>query len=112
MTIDPENDRISIVRQCELVGVSRSRFYYEPVIESEENLSVMRKLDEQYLHTPFFGVERLLVLLVGMGYKINRKRLRRLMRLQGWQTLYPTPRTTRVDSGPGLISTHTFLEVF
>lgn len=97
MMIERENDAISIVRQCELVEVSRSGFYYEPVKESEENLAIMRKLDEQYLHTPFFGVERLLVLLVGMGYKINRKRLRRLMRLQGWQTLYPTPRTTRID---------------
>ena len=97
MMIEPENGHISIVKQCELVEVSRSGFYYEPVKEREENLSVMRQLDEQYLHTPFFGVERLLVLLVGMGYKINRKRLRRLMRLQGWQTLYPTPRTTRID---------------
>ena len=88
---------LSIVKQCELLGVNRSGLYYEPVPESEENLSIMRLLDAQYLKTPFYGVERLLVLLVVMGYQINRKRLRRLLRLQGWQTLYPTVRTTRID---------------
>ena len=88
---------LSLVKQCELLEVSRSGLYYEPVKESEENLSIMRLLDEQYLKTPFYGVERLLVLLVVMGYRINRKRLRRLLRLQGWQTLYPQARTTRID---------------
>ncbi|NTS43579.1 IS3 family transposase [Flavisolibacter sp. BT320] len=77
--------------------MSRSGLYYEPVKESAENLQVMRTLDEQYLKTPFYGVERLLPLLVALGYRINRKRLRRLMRLQGWQTLYPQPCTTKVD---------------
>jgi len=58
----------------------------------------MRILDEQYLNTPFYGLKRLLPLLVGLGYKINIKRLRRLMGLQGWQTLYPKPRTTKADA--------------
>jgi len=89
---------LPLAKQCELLGISRSGLYYEPVRESEENLAIMRWLDEQYLQTPFYGVERLLVLLVVLGYTINHKRLRRLMKLQGWQTLYPVPCTTRTDA--------------
>jgi len=97
MMIEKDHPQLSIVKQCELLEISRSGFYYQPVPETEENLSIMRWLDEQYFKTPFYGVERLLVLLIVMGYKLNHKRLRRLMRLQGWQTLYPKPRTTRID---------------
>lgn len=97
MQIEKNHPELSIVKQCELLQISRSGLYYEPVQESDENLSIMRWMDEQYLETPFYGVERLLVLLILLGYKINRKRLRRLMRLQGWQTLHPQPRTTRID---------------
>lgn len=97
MMIDKEHKNLSVVKQCDLLDVNRSGFYYEPIKESEENLALMRMMDEQYLKTPFYGVERLLVLFVVMGYKINRKRLRRLMKLMGWQTLYPPPRTTRID---------------
>lgn len=95
--IERDHSKLSVVRQCELLTVSRSGFYYTPAPESEENLAIMRFLDQQYLDTPFYGVERLLVLLVACGWLINRKRLRRLMKLQGWQTLYPRPRTTRAD---------------
>jgi len=95
--IDKKHEALSIVKQCELLDVCRSGLYYEPVPESEENLSLMRQMDEQYLITPFYGVERLLVVYVVLGYKINRKRIRRLMGLMGWQTLYPTPGTTRID---------------
>lgn len=95
--IDKSNSELSIKGQCELLGISRSSFYYKPVPESEENLAIMRYLDEQYMETPFYGVERLLVSLVMMGYKINVKRLRRLMKLVGWQTIYPAPKTTKID---------------
>lgn len=98
MLIDPLYKKISIVKQCELLAVNRSGLYYEPLPESEENLSIMRVLDEQYFKTPFYGTERLLILLILMGYKINKKRLRRLMRLQGWKTLYCAPRTTKIDA--------------
>ena len=97
LLVKEDHPGLSVVRQCELLSVSRSGLYYEPVKESKENLAIMRLLDEQYLRTPFYGVERLLVLLVVMGYRINRKRLRRLLILQGWQTLYPAARTTRID---------------
>jgi putative transposase len=99
MLLEKENKELSVVKQCELLQISRSGLYYEPVQESAENLSILRLLDEQYFKTPYYGVERLLVLLIVLGYKINRKRLRRLLKLQGWQTLYPMPRTTRIDPG-------------
>ena len=95
--VDKQHTALSVVKQCELLQISRSGFYYQPARESLENLDILRVLDEQYLKTPFFGVEKLLVTLIVMGYKINRKRLRRLMKIQGWQTLYPQPHTTYTD---------------
>jgi putative transposase len=89
-----KKEEISLRHQCELLSLHRSGLYYTPSSESEENLSVMRFLDEQYLSTPYYGVERLLALLILKGYRLNRKRLRRLMKLVGWQTLYPQKRTT------------------
>jgi len=97
MMVEQGRGELSITGQCDLLSISRSGFYYEPVPESAENLAIMRLLDEQYFKTPFYGVERLLVLLTVLGYRINRKRLRRLMRVQGWRTLYCAPRTTRTD---------------
>jgi len=91
------NNAISIVRQSSLLSLPRSSVYRQPRKENAENLEIMRFLDEQYFSTPFYGVERLFALLVLMGYRINRKRLRRLLRLVGWQTLYPSKRTTVSD---------------
>jgi putative transposase len=95
--VEPGHEKLSVARQCALLSISRSGFYYQGVPESSENLAILRMLDEQYFKTPFYGVERLLVLLVVQGYSINRKRLRRLMKVQGWRTLYCAPRTTRTD---------------
>lgn len=97
LIVEQDHHELSIVEQCDLLEISRSSFYYEPLPESAENLDIMRKLDELYLDTPFYGVERILVALLALGYKINRKRVRRLMKLCGWQTIYPTRRTTRID---------------
>ncbi len=68
MLIDPEHKNLSVAKPCELLEVSRSGFYYEPVTETEENLAIMRVLDEQYFKTPFFGTDKLVVLLILMGY--------------------------------------------
>ena len=95
--IDKGNDAMSQAHQCDLLSLHRSTIYYQPVPEREENLTIMRFLDEQYFITPYYGVERLLALLQRKGYQINRKRLRRLMALIGWQTHYPTKRTTVCD---------------
>jgi putative transposase len=95
--IDREDQSVPVSRQCSLLSVRRGGVYYKPRMESPENLSIMRFLDEQYFQTPFYGVERLLALLALKGYRINRKRLRRLMRLVGWRTLFPEPKTTIAD---------------
>ena len=94
LLVERGNDSISVTRQSSLLSLHRSSIYYQPRSEDAENLEVMRFLDEQYFSTPFYGVERLFALLVLKGYRINRKRLRRLLRLVGWQTLYPSKRTT------------------
>src|ERR1039457_7019006 len=91
---------ISVRRQCELLGVNRSGLYYEPVGESEENLRLMRLLDEQYwwipssehdssndridryTRTPFYGSRKMTEWLAMEGYEVNRKRVSRLMELQ------------------------------
>jgi putative transposase len=92
--IEPENEHISIARQCELLEFSRSGYYYEPCPESRENLRLMRLIDEQYLETPFYGYRRMAAQLVNDGYAVNLKRIRRLMRLMGLEAIYQKPRTS------------------
>ena len=83
---------MSIRRQCELLGLNRSSWYYEPAGETAENLALMRRLDEQYMATPFYGSRKLAEVL-----GVNRKRVQRLMRLMGLEAIYPRPRTTLRD---------------
>ena len=92
--LDVNHERLSITRQLELVSIPSSSFYYVPKGESEENLAILRFLDEQYFKTPFYGVLRLSALLVGLGYKVNPKRVRRLMQVLDWKTIYREPKTT------------------
>src|ERR1035437_1170813 len=87
--IESENNRLSIVKQCNLLQIHRSGYYFTPATESLENLHLMRLMDEQYLHTPFYGYRRLTQWLLEKGYDINDKRTVRLMELINWQTLYP-----------------------
>jgi putative transposase len=89
--------KLSIEKQCELMSIHKSGVYYKPRSENEENLLIMRFLDEQYFKTPFYGIRRLTVLLESKGYCINRKRVKRLMKLINWQTIYRKPRTTISD---------------
>jgi putative transposase len=88
---------LSITAQCQLLSLTRSSFYYIPSGESEENLAIMRHLDEQYFSTPFYGVLRLTELLLLAGFKVNKKRVRRMMKLMNWQTIYREPHTTIRD---------------
>lgn len=85
---------MSIVAQCELLGLPRSSYYYEPAPETEENLRFMRLIDEQYLATPCFGSRRMTEHLVRQGYAVNRKRVQRLMRTMGLEGLFPSRKTT------------------
>jgi putative transposase len=93
--IDKQESSLSIARQCELVKVHRSGLYYKPCSESQENLAIMRLLDEQYFKTPFYGVRKLTFLLRSQGFNVNRKRVKRLMDLMGWQTLYRHKNTSK-----------------
>ena len=92
-------EELSIRRQCELVGISRSGFYYEPVPESPENLALMRRLDEMHLDHPVYGSRRLRVLLQREGREVNRKRVTRLLRLMGVEALYPKRSLSRPGEG-------------
>ena len=92
--IESNHSQLSICRQCELLGLNRSSFYYEPATETIENLRLMRRIDEQYLKTPFFGSRRMAAWLAREGEEVNRKRVKRLMGLMGLEAIYPGPRTT------------------
>ncbi len=86
--------KYSIRRQCRLAGVSRSGIYYEPAVETETNLALMRLIDEQYLRHPEFGYPRMTDWLQDKGYPINHKRVARLMRIMGLQAITPGPHTS------------------
>lgn len=90
--IEPGHEQISIRRQCELVGLNRGSYYYQAASESALNLELMRKIDEQYLKTPFYGWPRMTDYLQKEGYAINHKRVQRLMKIMGLQAIYPRPR--------------------
>lgn len=89
-----ETESLSKTRQCELLSIHRSGLYYEPKKESDENLEILKKLDEQYYKTPFYGALRLVVWLKKQGYEINVKRVRRLLKKMDWRTIYREPKTT------------------
>ena len=95
--VDDKHIILSIVKQCRLLGLHRSGLYYKPCRETEENLTILRLLDEQYFKTPFYGVRKLTVWLKRPGFKINRKRVTRLMEVMGWQTLYRYKNTSGPD---------------
>ena len=97
--VDPGHTEFSIRRQCELLGLPRSTWYYEAASETAENLRLMRLIDEQYLRTPFYGSRRMAVWLAKQGWAINRKRIQRLMRTMGLEAIHPKARTT--VSAPG-----------
>jgi len=91
--IDKEKN-ISMNHQCKLLSIHRSGLYYQPRPENEEKLLLMRMLDEQYFKTPFYGYRKLGEWLKAKGYNVNRKRVKRLMKLMRWQTLYRKPNTS------------------
>jgi putative transposase len=84
-----DNERLSIRHQCQLLGISRSSFYYEPVGESEENLRIMRLMDQEHLEHPTHGVLQMQDFLTGHSLNVNHKRIRRLLRLMGIMAIFP-----------------------
>ena len=84
-------------KQCDLLSIHRGGLYYKPVSISEENLTILDFLDKQYLDTPFYGSRKLVIELQKIGYKVNRKRVKRLMEIMDWRTIYREPKTTIID---------------
>jgi putative transposase len=97
--VDRGHAAISVRRQCELLGVNRSGLYYAPTGESEENLRLMRLLDEQYTRTPFYGSRRMTAWLAEQGFEVNRKRISRLLALLGIEAVYPKPKLSQPGEG-------------
>ena len=93
--LDRRHSKLGIRRQCQLLGVNRSSFYYEPKPISIETLDIMDRIDKQYTKTPFYGVERMTQQLKRDGVVIGHNRVRRLMRLMGLMAVYPKPKTSK-----------------
>ena len=96
-----KNIALSINRQCELLEVCRSSFYYVPQEDSSYNQELMKLIDKQYMETPFFGVPRMVEFLREIGHKVNPKRIRRLYRLMDIHAIGPRPNTSRPHQGEG-----------
>lgn len=97
--IEPRHPEIPVYRQCELLGLSKAAYYYRAIDVSVLNLALMRLIDEQYTRTPFYGVPKMTEWLRQQGYKVNPKRVRRLMRLMGLEAVYPKPWLSKPTKG-------------
>jgi len=90
----PAHPGLSLSRQCRLLSISRSSFYYAPRGESPENLTLMRRIDELFLRCPFYGSRQMVRQLRREDISVGRHRVRRLMRLMGLEAIYQAPRTS------------------
>ena len=97
--IEPNLTGLSIGKQCKLLSISRSSFYYEPKGESEKNLDLMRLIDKQFLEMPFYGARQMTWHLRNDDHLVNEKRVRRLMRLMGLMPIYQRPNTSKAAKG-------------
>ena len=93
--VDRQHPSLSLVRQCALLGVSRSSLYYRPRAASAEGLSLMGEIDRQYLQTPLYGSRRMKAWLERRGVWASRKRVQRLMRAMGLRAIYRRPSASR-----------------
>jgi putative transposase len=97
--VNRQDGALSIKRQCWLLSISRSGLYYQAAGISTEDLTLMKLIDRQYLSTPFYGARRMAVWLRKERYSVNRKRIRRLMRVMGLSAIYRRPRTSKPAAG-------------
>jgi putative transposase len=97
--LEPEQGQINLSRQCELLGLARSSWYYQSTGESDLNLELMKLIDQQYTETPFYGIRRMTAWLKTQGHQVNHKRVARLMRKMGLETIYPRPKLSQQDDG-------------
>ena len=95
--IDPKDSDLSVSRQCDLLRLPRSSYYRPRVLPfvSTANLEIMRLIDEEFLRHPFYGSRKLRDYLNRNGFSVNRKRVQRLMRLMGIESVAPKPNTSR-----------------
>ena len=97
--IAPDHPHLSIRRQCELLDLSRSTYYLGPATASEEDLRLMRLIDEQFLKTPFYGSRRMTASLERAGETVNRKRVQRLMAVMGTLRELNNPEEITIEFG-------------
>lgn len=95
--MDPLDKSVSLERQCRLLDVSHSGYYYKRKGESSENLSIMSLMDKHYTEHPYYGVLRMQSYISSLGYKVNTKRIRRLMHLMGLEAIYSKPNLSKPD---------------
>jgi putative transposase len=96
LLISPNDPQLSVVQQCVLLSLSRSSFYYKPALTTLLNLRLMELIDRQFLDHPYYGVERMTTYLnKDLGYRVNEKRIRRLYRIMGLQTIYQKPNLSK-----------------
>ena len=87
--VEPGHKKIAVYRQCELLGLNRSSLYYTPCRDTQYNEQLMKLIDEQYVQTPFYGIDKMTEWLCRQGHRVNHKRVRRLMRQMGLEAVYP-----------------------
>lgn len=96
--IEPNHPTLSIRRQCDLVGLNRATYYWQPASESPLNLELMRLIDQEYTRAPFYGYRKMTARLNKQhSFAVNHKRIARLMGKMGLQAIYPRPRTSIPD---------------
>ena len=94
--IEKEHPQLSIKKQCELIGLNRSSYYYQPKKPLQnKDLKLMNLIDELYTNHPFYGSRQIRNALRLKGYKINRKKVQRLMRIMGLVSVVPKPNTSK-----------------
>jgi putative transposase len=96
--VDHDDQAMPVVAQCQLLKVARSTLYYRPAPVSADDLAVMRRIDELYLASPFYGSRRMTAVLRREGWAVNRKRARRLMRVMALEAIYQKPNTSRTNA--------------
>lgn len=95
LMIKPNHPELSIRRRCDLIGLNRSTFYWQPASESTLNLALMGLIDAEYTRAPFYGYCKMTARLrESHGHQVNHKRVARLMGIMGIQAIYPQPQTT------------------
>ena len=96
--VEPDESQLSVRRQCDLLGLTRSVVYYRSQRDRSADLALLRRLDEQYTQTPCYGVEKMTETMHQRGIGIGHNRVRRLLRLMGLEAIYPKPRLSMPDS--------------